>query len=112
MKITDLKFLVIALLTVTFSFTLNSCSDDDDDAITLVGQLARKVLGVLFNASDVREVVGGKYAEGVVLVRQCVTEPDLERCLHWRARLGQSRLGSDRLSPAFSRAEPALARGS
>ena len=31
MKITDLKFLVIALLTVTFSFTLNSCSDDDDD---------------------------------------------------------------------------------
>ena len=41
---------------------------DDDDAITLVGQLARKVLGVLFNASDVREVVGGKYAEGVVLV--------------------------------------------
>ena len=85
---------------------------DDDDAITLVGQLARKVLGVLFNASDVRELVGGKYAEGVVLVRQCVTEPDLERCLHWRARLGQSRLGSDRLSPAFSRAEPALARGS
>ena len=38
---------------------------DDDDAITLVGQLARKVLGVLFNASDVREVVGGK------LCRRC-----------------------------------------
>ena len=31
MKITDLKFLAIALLAVTFSFTLNSCSDDDDD---------------------------------------------------------------------------------
>ena len=30
MKITDLKFLAIALLAVTFSFTLNSCSDDDD----------------------------------------------------------------------------------